>query len=53
MDRDDKDLLINVILDVLFTVSSQMLGPPGLKEKKERKKERKKSLKWFGHNFFL
>ena len=40
MDRDNKNLLF-----ALFVISSQMLGPTGLKQKKSKRR------KCFGHSF--
>ena len=42
MDRDNKDLLVNIIVDLLFALPSQMLGPTGLKKKLEKKKKKEK-----------
>ena len=36
---------LNIIIDLLFAISSQMLGTTGLK------KRAKKDRKWFGHCF--
>ena len=38
LDRQD----LNIIVDLLFAITSQMLGPTGLKQK---------NMKWFGHSF--
>ena len=46
MDGDNKDLF-NIIVHPFLAISSQMLGPTGLKKKKVMKW----SSNWFWHSF--